>query len=75
MYRGYGCCMSDTPPDRQSLDPRSPYYDEAVSAPALAHINHLSDRLFVAFRPANTDDAADTEWTPGREPVRRMSHD
>lgn len=24
--------MSDTPPDRLSLDPRSPYYDEALIA-------------------------------------------
>ena len=39
--------------------------DEAVSAPALAYANRLSDFLFVAARRANDNGASDVLWVPG----------
>ncbi|MEQ8557833.1 MAG: cob(I)yrinic acid a,c-diamide adenosyltransferase [Henriciella sp.] len=39
--------------------------EEAVSAPALAYINRLSDWLFVACRAANNNGADDIKWVPG----------
>jgi len=39
--------------------------DEAVSTPALAYANRLSDFLFVAARRANNNGAADVKWVPG----------
>ncbi|MEL6257719.1 MAG: cob(I)yrinic acid a,c-diamide adenosyltransferase [Pseudomonadota bacterium] len=39
--------------------------EEAVSAPALAYINRLSDWLFVAARRANRNGAGDVKWIPG----------
>ena len=38
---------------------------EAVSAPALAYLNRLSDHFFVAARRANAAGAGDVLWTPG----------
>jgi len=38
---------------------------EAVSAPALAYANRLSDFLFVAARRANSNGADDVLWVPG----------
>lgn len=39
--------------------------EEAVSAPALAYTNRLSDWLFVAGRVANNNGKDDVKWVPG----------
>ncbi|WP_176086395.1 cob(I)yrinic acid a,c-diamide adenosyltransferase [Martelella sp. HB161492] len=40
--------------------------EEAISRPALAYINRLSDFLFVAGRHANDDGRSDILWVPGK---------
>lgn len=39
--------------------------ETALSAPAMAYLNRLSDWLFVAARAANHDGRADVLWVPG----------
>ena len=39
---------------------------EAVSAPALAYVNRLSDFLFVASRHCNRLRDGDVLWVPGK---------